>query len=64
MTKNFQAFIKLDKSKLTNKYVVIIDSSVVGTGLDIYALLKRIRAKYPAKTPFVAKVPSSELLVL
>lgn len=64
MTKNFQAFLKLDKSKLTNKYVVMVDSKVVETGKDIQALLKKARNKYPTKTPFVAKIPSRELLIL
>lgn len=64
MTKNFQAYLKLDKSKLTNKYVVIVDSKVVQTGIDIQKLLKKVKEKYPSKTPFVAKIPSSELLVL
>jgi len=64
MTKNLLAFTKLDTSKLTNKYVVIIDGKVIETGNDIQKLLKKARKEYPTKTPFVAKVPSSELLVL
>lgn len=64
MSKNFQAFLKLDKSRLTNKYIVMVDSKIVETGHDIQKLLKRTKDKYPSKTPFIAKIPSPELLVL
>lgn len=64
MSKNFQAFIKLDKSKLANQYVVIINKKVFATGTDIEAILEKARKKHPGEVPFVAKVPEKEVLVL
>lgn len=64
MTDNFQTFIKLDKSKLANQYVVIINKKVFATGTDIESMLKNARKKYPKQIPFVAKVPDKEVLVL
>jgi len=64
MSKNFQTFAELDKSRLANQYVVIINEKVFATGEDIESMLKKARRQYPGKTPFVAKVPDKELLVL
>ncbi len=64
MSENFQAYLKLDTSKLTNQYVVIINGKVFATGPNIEEMLKKARKKYPGKIPFVAKVPEKELLVL
>ena len=64
MSENFQAFLKLDTSKLANQYVVIINKKVFATGKDIEKMLKNGRKQYPNKIPFVAKIPGEELLVL
>lgn len=64
MSENFETFVRLDKSELANQYVVIINKKVFATGHDIESMLKKVKKKYPGKTPFVAKVPDKELLVL
>ena len=64
MTKNFQAFLKLDKTKYLNEYVVIIDEKIISSGKDIVSMLKAARKKFPKKTPFVAKIPEKSVLVL
>ena len=64
MTKNFQAFLKLDKSKYANEYIIIVDNKLVATGKDIVSMLKAIHKKYPKKMPFVAKIPEKSVLVL
>lgn len=64
MSKNLQAFLKLDTSKLANQYIVIVNKEIVETGQDIERMLRKARKKYPGKTPFVAKIPDKELLVL
>ena len=64
MSENFETFVRLDKSELANQYVVIINKKVFATGQDIESMLKKVKKKYPGKTPFVAKVPDKELLVL
>ncbi|MFZ5801310.1 MAG: DUF5678 domain-containing protein [Candidatus Omnitrophota bacterium] len=64
MTKNFQAFLELDKTKYIDEYVVIVDEKPVATGKDIVSLLDEVRKKYPRKVPFVAKIPDKTVLVL
>ena len=64
MTKNFQAYLKLGKSKYLNKYVVIVDNKLVANGKNIVAMLKMVHKKYPNKMPFVAKIPDKSALVL
>jgi MinD superfamily P-loop ATPase len=65
MSKNLQAFLKLDTSRLANQYVVIVNKKVFAAGDDIEEMLKKAREKYPGKIPFVAKIPDDkELLVL
>ena len=64
MSENFETFVRLDKSELANQYVVIINEKVFATGQDIESMLRKVKKKYPGKTPFVAKVPDKELLVL
>jgi hypothetical protein len=64
VTKNFEAYVKLDKTGLENKYVVIVDGKVVVKGRDIENMLERVRQKYPDEIPFVAKVPDERMLIL
>ncbi len=64
MTKNFEAYLKLDKTQLQNKYVVIVNGKVIAKGEDIEDMLGKVRQRYPDETPFVAKVPDERMLVL
>ena len=64
MSKNFQAFLKLDTSKYLNQYIVMIDKKVVSNGKDIVSLLKAVRKRYPSATPLIAKIPEKSVLVL
>lgn len=64
MSKNFQAFLKLNKTKHVNEYVVLVNEKLVAAGCDIAAILKSVRKKYPKATPFVAKIPDKSVLVL
>jgi hypothetical protein len=64
MTKNFEAYLKLDKTGLQNKYVVIVDGKAVAKGEDIENMLGKVKEEYPNKIPFVAKVPDERMLVL
>jgi hypothetical protein len=63
MTKNFEAYLELDKTGLENKYVVIVNGKVVAKGEDIEKMLERARQKYPDEMPFVAKVPKERMLI-
>ncbi|MCD6093898.1 MAG: hypothetical protein J7J51_03825 [Candidatus Omnitrophica bacterium] len=64
MTKNFQAYLKLKKAGLEDKYVVIVKGRVVGKGRDIERILSIAKRRYPQETPLVAKIPSEEVLIL
>jgi len=64
MSKNFEAYLDLDKTGLENKYVIIVDGKVVAKGEDIENMLSSVRQKYPHEIPFVAKVPDERMLIL
>ena len=64
MSKNFEAFLRLSKKGLENKYVIIINGTVVAKGKDIEKMLNRVKRKYPHETPFVAKIPDESMLIL
>jgi len=64
MSKNFDAYIAMDKTGLENKYVIIVNGEVVTKGENIEEMLDRVRQEYPHERPFVAKVPEDRMLVL
>lgn len=64
MTKNFEAYLKMDKTGLENKYVVMVNGDVVAKGEDIENMLPAVRQQYPHEMPFVAKVPDERMLIL
>ncbi|NIM10951.1 MAG: succinyl-CoA synthetase subunit alpha [Candidatus Aminicenantes bacterium] len=64
MTKNFEAYLNLDKTGLQNKYVIIVNGKVAAKGEDIEKMLEKVKKKYPGKMPFVAKIPDERMLVL
>ncbi|MBT9159182.1 MAG: DUF5678 domain-containing protein [Dehalococcoidia bacterium] len=64
MTKNFEAYLRLDKTGLENKYVVIVHGEIVASGEDIENMLGRVRREYPHEIPFVAKIPDERMLIL
>ena len=64
MTKNFEAYLNLDKTGLQNKYVIIVEGKVVDKGEAIEDMLEKARQEYPDKIPFVAQVPDEKMLVL
>lgn len=63
-TKNFEAYLKLDKRGLEDKYVIIVNGEVVAKGEDIEDMLDMVKRKYPHETPFVAKIPDERMLIL
>lgn len=64
MTKNFEAYLKLDKTGLQNKYVIIVDGKTIAKGENIENMLTKARQEHPKKIHFVAKVPDERMLVL
>ena len=64
MSKNFEAFLKMNTSRYANQYVVLVKGRLAASGTDLLAMLKRVKKKYPGTIPFVAKIPQRGLLVL
>lgn len=64
MSKNFQAYLKLKKRGLEDRYVVIVKGKVIGKGKDIEKILSIAKKRYPKEIPLIAKIPSEEVLVL
>jgi len=64
MSKNFQAFLKLNTKGLENQYVIIVNGKTVAKGFNIEKMLVRVRKNHPKATPFVAKIPDGRTMVL
>ena len=64
MSKYLEAYLRLNKARYKDQYVVLVDGKLVGKGKDIEKILKRVRKSFPKRVPFVAKVPGNEALVL
>lgn len=64
MSKNFEAFLELDRKGLENQYIILVKGKVVAEGFDIEKMLARVRKKHPNATPFVAKIPDERMMVL
>ena len=64
MTKNFEAFTRLDTRRYADRYVVLVNRRVVASGDDLPSLLARVRRKYPGQRPLVAKIPQRGALIL
>jgi Family of unknown function (DUF5678) len=64
MSKNLEAYLRLNKARYRDQYVVLVDGKLVAKGKAIEKILSDVRKSYPRKVPFVAKVPGDEVLVL
>ena len=64
MSKNLEAYLRLNKARYKDQYVVLVDGKLVGKGKNIEKILKRVRKSFPKRVPFVAKVLGNEALVL
>jgi hypothetical protein len=64
MSKNLEAYLRLNKARYRDQYVVLVDGKLVAKGKNIEKILTRVRKSYPRKVPFVAKVPGNAVLVL
>lgn len=65
-SKDYEWFLKADKSKYKEgEYVVIIDQKVVATAREnLKEVLREVRKKFPSKIPLIAKIPSTDTLIL
>lgn len=63
-SKDFEWFVKNDLKSYSGDYVIIADEKVMSHGKSLTKLLKDFRAKYPDKTPKIAKIPEENALIL
>lgn len=63
-SKDFEWFVKNDLKSYSGDYVIIADEKVISHGKSLTKLLKEFRAKYPDKTPKIAKIPEENALIL
>lgn len=64
MTKNLQAYVKLALKESADKYAVLVDGKLIGTGTNLKALLRKAHKNHPGKIPAVGKVPGPTTLIL
>ena len=64
MSKNSEAYLRMNKARYKDLYVVLVDGKLVAKGKEIEKILRKVRKTYPHRVPFVAKVPGDEVLVL
>ena len=65
MSKNFNAFLKLNLAKYKpGEYLVLVGGKVKQKGVSIERMLASVMKKYPNETPFVAKIPPRGTLVV
>jgi hypothetical protein len=62
--KDFEWFVQNDLKRYSGDYVIIADEKVISHGKSLTKLLKEFRAKYPDKTPKIAKIPEEDVLIL
>ena len=64
MSKNLEAYLRLNKARYKNLYVVLVNGKIVAKGKNIEKILRRVQKSYPRRVPFAAKVLGNEVLVL
>ena len=65
MSKNYEAYLKLDTSKYkTGNYIIMVNGKVEQSvsPSKLPGTMDRVRAKYPRKMPFLAKVMPSGMM--
>lgn len=63
-SKDFEWFVQNDLKGYGGNYVIIADEKVISYGKSLTKILKEFRAKYPDKTPKIAKIPKEDALIL
>jgi hypothetical protein len=63
-SKDFEWFIQNDLKRYGGDYVIITDEKVISHGKNLTKLLNDFRARYPDKTPKIAKIATEDALIL
>ena len=62
MSKNLEAYLRLNKARYKNQYVVLVDGKLVAKGKAIEKILRNVRKSYPRKVPFVPRCQAMRCL--
>ena len=62
--KNYEFYINTDLSEYAGKWVAIVDGKVVASGDRADTVYDEAKRKYPEKEVMLAKVPTSDTLIL
>lgn len=63
-TRDYEWFVKTDLSDYAGEWVTTLDQKVVAHGNDAEIVYKEAKAKYPSKSPSMAKIPTGDSLIL
>ena len=55
-TRNYDWFIENNLDKYAGRWIAIDNEKVLESDLQLDALLKKVKEKYPKSRPFIAKV--------
>ncbi len=64
MSKNLEAYLRLNKARYKDQYVVLVDGKLVAKGKSIEKILRNVRKSYPTQIAHCSKVTGDEVLVL
>lgn len=67
MSKNYSAFLKLDTTKYKpGNYIIMVDGQVKRSvnPSRLVKTVEKLKAEYPTKTPFLAKIMPRGIMVL
>ncbi len=62
--KNYEFYINADLSEYAGKWIAIVDSKVVASGERADTIYDEAKRNYPEKEVMLAKVPTSDTLIL
>ena len=63
MSKNYEFFLNADLKEFVGQWVAVVDEKIVANGTDFSRVFKKVKSKFPSKTPFVAMVPSKTAML-
>jgi len=55
-TRNYDWFIENNLDKYSGRWIAIDNEKVLETNVNLDALLKKVKEKYPQSRPFITKV--------
>ena len=60
---NYDFYATANLSQYSGEWVAILNKKVVAHGKNLKEVLKKAKESFPQAAPFIAKVPSKEILI-